>query len=342
MKNNKVIIIAEAGVNHNGDINLAKRLVDLADQAGADYIKFQTWITEDLINKDAPKAIYQKKNDASGDSQYEMLKKLELSYDDFRELKKYCDNLRIDFLSTPDEEGSLNFLVDELLLDVIKVGSGEITNIPFLRAVATKQKDVILSTGMANIGEVERAVRELSVWGANSVSLLHCTSNYPAPYSSVNLKAMNTMGNTFKLPIGYSDHTEGISVSLAAVALGAEIIEKHFTLDKSMSGPDHVASLSPLELKNLVNEVRIVEEAILGSGKKEIQDFEIETKSVLAKGLYIKSEITKGSVISSNSIIAKRPVNGISVSEFDYCIGKKVNKNKFQGESLLWEDICFE
>ena len=342
MEYSNVIIIAEAGVNHNGEIDLAKKLIDVAAVAGADYIKFQTWITEELIDFDAPKATYQKENDGEDTSQYEMLKKLELSFDDFRELKSYCEQKKIKFLSTPDEERSLDFLCDELMVDIIKIGSGEITNIPFLKQVGLKKKDVILSTGMSNIGEVERAYNELICNGAKSVTLLHCTSNYPASFDSINLKAMNTLGLAFNTFVGYSDHTEGISVSLAAVALGAKVIEKHFTLDKGMKGPDHKASMSPLELAMLVSEIRNIESALSGSGAKVITSSEKETKKVVAKGLYLKEDLKEGDILSENILIAKRPIKGIPVEQYYSCLGKRVNKNKNKGEFLTWSDISFE
>ena len=270
--NKSVIIIAEAGVNHNGSIAIAKQLIDSAAKAGVDYVKFQTWITDDIVDINAPKAQYQKDNDQSV-SQYEMLKRLELTFDEFRELKSYCAAAGVDFLSTPDDFRSLDFLVDDLGLKVIKVGSGELTNIPFLKKIGLKRKEVILSTGMGSLGEIERAYYTLLEAGATKVSILHCTSNYPATYDSVNLKAMQTLALAFNTEIGYSDHTEGNEVSIAAVALGAKIIEKHFTLDKTMDGPDHKASIDPDELSLLVNQIRNTEKAISGNnyfGKMEV------------------------------------------------------------------------
>jgi len=340
MKN--VVIIAEAGVNHNGDINLAKRLIDLGAEAGVDYVKFQTWVTELLLDKEAPKAEYQKTNDGELTSQFEMLKQLELSYDDFIELNRYSNEKGVGFLSTPDEERSLDFLTDTLKLPILKIGSGEITNIPFLRKVGKKNKDVILSTGMSTLGDVERAYNTLIDSGAKSVALLHCTSNYPAAYNSVNLRAMNTLATAFKTRIGYSDHTEGISVSLAAVALGAEIIEKHFTLDRKMQGPDHKASMSPEELKMLVKEIRVVEEAMSGSGLKRIQSSEISTREVVLKGLYFNKDIEKGSLITEEILIGKRPNNEISALDIDKCIGKKLKRDVTEGQPIKWRDIDFE
>uniref|UniRef100_UPI00404A68A0 N-acetylneuraminate synthase n=1 Tax=Flavobacterium sp. TaxID=239 RepID=UPI00404A68A0 len=342
MKGNGVIIIAEAGVNHNGDINIAKKLIEVAADCNVDYIKFQTWITEDLIDISAPKANYQLLNDGSENSQYEMLKKLELSYDDFRELKLYSESKGVNFLSTPDEEKSLDFLCDDLGLELIKIGSGEITNIPFLRKVGKKKKKVILSTGMANLGEVERACDALYENGAKEVILLHCTSNYPAKLETVNLKAMVTLRDSFKLEVGYSDHTEGFSVSIAAVALGAVVIEKHFTIDKEMKGPDHKASMDPLELNNFVTEIRNVELALKGDGRKRIQEDEVNTKSVVTKGLYINKKLFKGSLLNETNLILKRPNNGVPANYFDLLLGKKLNKDKFSGDFITFSDIDFE
>jgi N,N'-diacetyllegionaminate synthase len=337
----KVIIIAEAGVNHNGDVNLAKQLIDAAADAGVDYIKFQTWITEELMDKDAPKAEYQKQNDGSETSQYEMAKKLELSFDDFRELKKYSDKIGVKFLSTPDEAKSLDFLSNELKLPILKVGSGEVSNIPFLRQIGSKKREVILSTGMATIGEVEKAYYTLLQSGAVSVSLLHCTSNYPASYDSVNLKAMLTLQVAFNTTVGYSDHTMGNEVSLAAVALGAKIIEKHFTLDVNLPGPDHKASITPNELKQLVLQIRNVEKALLGSGTKTPHLSEIETKKVVSKGIYLNQNMKAGSVITDESIVMKRPSGEINSNMYDVIIGKKINKDLIKGEALKLDHLSF-
>ncbi|MEI6190029.1 MAG: N-acetylneuraminate synthase [Chitinophagia bacterium] len=342
MKENNVIIIAEAGVNHNGDIKLAKKLVDIAAESGADYVKFQTWITEDIVDYNAPKAEYQLLNDGEETNQFEMLKNLELSFIEFKEIKKHCESQNIKFLSTPDDETSLNFLCDELKMDLIKIGSGEINNIQFLRKVAKKNLDVILSTGMSGLGEIEAALNELLNNGAKSVSLLHCTSNYPAKLETVNLKAMHTMRNAFKTIVGYSDHTEGISISIAAVALGAKIIEKHFTIDKNMKGPDHKASMSPIELFELVKEIRNVEKALTGSGKKEMQQVEVETKKIVTKGLYLKQDICQGEIIYETNIIAKRPLIGLSVKDIDMCVGKRINKNKNKGDFITLSDLYFD
>lgn len=339
MTSKKVLIIAEAGVNHNGSLELAKLLVDAAKRSGADIVKFQTWITEDLVDTMAPKATYQKINDGIETSQFEMLKKLELSHNDFKELKNYCDEKKIMFLSTPDEEKSLHFLVDKLGMNLIKVGSGEVTNIPYLKIIGAKRKKVILSTGMSTLKEVEKAYKTLLDAGAEKVALLHCTSNYPASFDSINLKAMLQLKTRFGVEYGYSDHSKGTEVSVAAVALGATIIEKHFTLDKNMEGPDHKASMSPDELSILVKQIRNVELAISGSGIKEPTISEIETKKVVQKGLYWKNDFSKGTIINSDNLIAKRPINEVSVEEYDYIIGKKLLKDVKNGNPLKRVDF---
>ncbi len=341
LKHDKVIIIAEAGVNHNGDINLAKRLIDVAKQAGVDYVKFQTWITEELLHHDAPKASYQKINDGEDTSQYQMLKQLELKHEDFKELKEYCDQHQIKFLSTPDEEKSLDFLVDELNLAVIKIGSGEITNIPYLRKVGQKKREVILSTGMATLKEVEIAYHTLIDNGATKVCLLHCTSSYPAPFDSINLKAIQTLKNTFNTIAGYSDHTIGTEVSIAAVALGAKIIEKHFTLDQNMKGPDHKASLSPEELNLLVKQIRNVEKAMLGDGIKQPTVIELDIKQTITKGLFWNTNLTGGQIITQNDVTSKRPLinGGFSASQFDEIVGRKLKTNVKKGNPVIKSEL---
>lgn len=338
MNLSKVLIIAEAGVNHNGDINVAKKLIDAAADSGVDYVKFQTWITEEIIDINAPKALYQIENDGES-SQYEMLKRLELSFDEFKELKLYCEKVGVNFLSTPDDYKSLDFLCDELNVDLIKVGSGEVTNIPYLRRIGKKQKDVILSTGMATLDEVRIAFNVLNEAGAKSIALLHCTSNYPASYDSVNLKAMNTLANEFKVTVGYSDHTIGNEISIAAVAMGAKIIEKHFTLDKTMPGPDHIASIDLIELKKLVREIRNVELALTGDGVKKPHLSENETKKVVTKGIYLACDVNEGTVIEDYMLVMKRPVNELSADMYDSIIGKKATSKLIEGRALKLSDI---
>ena len=322
----KVYIIAEAGVNHNGDIALAKKLIDGAKEAGVDCVKFQTWITEDIIDYSAPKAEYQMKNDGTDSSQFEMLKRLELSFYEFLELKEYAEKIDIQFLSTPDEKRSLDFLVDEMKLPIIKIGSGEMNNFLFLRQVAMKQLPVILSTGMSTLSDVEKAYDILRSNGCPIISILHCTSEYPAPYDSVNLKVIETLQKRFNTVIGYSDHTEGIEISIAAVAFGARIIEKHFTIDKNLPGPDHKASIEVRELKNMVKSIRNLEEAI-GDGIKRPYKTEIETKRIVQKGLYLSEDKKKGEILTIDSLVGKRPVifARIDVGTFNM----RVFKNKF-------------
>lgn len=321
-----VYIIAEAGVNHNGDINLAFRLCDEAKKAGVDAVKFQTWKTENIVTKSAPLAAYQENNITSKtDSQFEMLKKLELSYSDFTAIQQYCNSIGVRFLSTPDDDESLEFL-STLNLDFIKVGSGEVNNIPYLRKIGAKRQPVVLSTGMSNLADVERAYNLLLESGAPKVVLLHCTSNYPCPMGEVNLNAMLTLRSAFKCEVGYSDHTIGIEVPIAAVAMGATFIEKHFTLDKNMEGPDHKASLDPVELAEMVKAIRNIE-AALGDGIKRPNKSELETMKVVQKSIVSNGFIAKGSIFSEENITVKRTNNGIPASYWDLVIGKKATRD---------------
>lgn len=320
-----VFIIAEAGVNHNGRLDLALRLCDAAKEAGVDAVKFQTWITEDLLTENTDLAEYQKAGLESESSQYEMLKKLELSHDIFRKIKAYCEKIGIPFLSTPDEPRSLDFLLS-IGMGVIKVGSGEVTNIPYLRYIGSKNRDVILSTGMSSLGEVERAYNELLSAGSKSVALLHCTTNYPCPMDEVNLNAMITMKNAFNTKVGYSDHTMGIEIPIAAVAKGAEIIEKHFTLDRNMEGPDHKASLDPVELCKMVSCIRNIEQA-LGDGIKKPNKSEILNKKIVQKSIVAKRNISKGELFSAENMTTKRANGGIPALFWDAVIGRYSDKN---------------
>lgn len=316
-----VYIIAEAGVNHNGQLDLALKLCDAAKEAGVDAVKFQTWKTENIVTAQARQAAYQTENTGVEESQYDMLKKLELSYDHFRYIKDYCKKIGIDFLSTPDEEESLEFLVN-LGLPLIKVGSGEVTNIPYLRKIGSRKKPVILSTGMSNLAQVATAYDTLLTAGAPSVALLHCTTNYPCPVDEVNLKAMCTLRDAFKCQVGYSDHTMGLEIPVAAVALGAEIIEKHFTLDRTMDGPDHKASLEPAELKLMVQQIRNIE-AALGDGIKRPNKSESENAKVVQKSILAKRPIKKGEVLTEDNLVAKRAGSGISSVYWDVIVGTK-------------------
>jgi len=316
----KVYIIAEAGVNHNGSLDLALKLCDAAKNAGVDAIKFQTWRTENIVTKSTDLANYQEKNISSSEvTQFEMLKKLELSYDSFVIIKEHCNRIGITFLSTPDDEESLSFLI-RLGIDFVKVGSGEVSNSPYLRAIGSTRMPIVLSTGMSNLGEIERAYNILIEAGASGVTLLHCTTNYPCPMDEVNLSAMLTLKEAFKCKVGYSDHTEGIEIPIAAAALGAEIIEKHFTLDKSMDGPDHKASLNPFELSEMVTAIRNIEKA-LGNGIKKPNDSECEISRVILKRIVAKNKIKKGDLLSGENITVKRSNTGIPATYWDLILG---------------------
>ncbi|MCT4616242.1 MAG: N-acetylneuraminate synthase [Marinifilaceae bacterium] len=331
--NKKVFIIAEAGVNHNGDINLAKKLIDIAVEAKVDAVKFQTWKTELIVSEDADMAEYQKENIGVDENQFQMLKKLELSYESFQELKIYCDSKNIEFLSTPDEEVSANFLNG--LQNKFKIGSAEVTNMPFLRHIASFGKDVILSTGMSSMEEVEVAFNTLLDSGLekNQISLLHVTTQYPTPMQDVNLRAMLSLKEKFGVTVGYSDHTLGIEVPVASVALGAKIVEKHFTIDKSMEGPDHKASLSPIELKLMVNSIRNIELA-LGDGEKKVTDSEAQNIDVVRKKICAKTDISKGTKLSEQNLILKRANGGISAIEWDNIVGTVAEKSYQKGELI--------
>ena len=315
-----VYIIAEAGVNHNGRLDLALKLCDAAKEAGVDAVKFQTWKTEKIVTASAKQAAYQTENTGIEESQLDMLKKLELSYTQFEEIKQYCNKIGIDFLSTPDEEESLEFLMNTLRLPLVKIGSGEVTNIPYLRTIASYQKPVILSTGMSTLAQVAVAYDTLMNAGAPSVSLLHCTTNYPCPYDEVNLRAMQTLKDAFKCQVGYSDHTMGTEIPVAAVAMGAEIIEKHFTLDRNMEGPDHKASLEPQELKLMVKQIRHIESA-LGDGIKSPNKSEAENAKVVQKSILAKRTIKKGELLSADNLTVKRAGTGISSVHWDVVVG---------------------
>jgi N,N'-diacetyllegionaminate synthase len=330
----KTIIIAEAGVNHNGSIELAKKLIDSAAQAGADYVKFQTFKTELTISKHAEKAKYQQKNTGNNETQFEMVKKLELGFEQFKELKKYSEKKGIKFLSTGFDLPSIEFL-NSLNLDVFKIPSGEITNLPYLQLIGKYNKPIYLSTGMSNLGEIEDAINILVKSGTerNKISILHANTEYPTPFEDVNLKILATLKQAFELPIGYSDHTPGIEVPIAAVALGAEIIEKHFTLDKTMEGPDHVASLEPHELKAMVLAIRNIENAI-GNGIKQASDSEIKNKPIARKSIVASCNIKKGEVFTENNITVKRPGNGISPLRWNDIIGKKALSD-FEEDDLI-------
>ena len=330
----KVFIIAEAGVNHNGSIELAKKLIDVAAEAKADAVKFQTFKTELCVSKNAKKASYQEQTTGKDESQFEMIKKLELNADAHEELIKYCKFKNIMFLSTPFDSDSIE-LLDGFGLEIFKIPSGEITNLPYLRQIGRLNKKIILSTGMANLGEVEAAINALTQSGTDrkNIALLHANTQYPTPMRDVNLKAMLTMKEAFKLDVGYSDHTLGIEVPIAAAALGASIIEKHFTLDKNMQGPDHRASLEPSELKAMVEAIRNIELA-LGNGVKKASPSESENINVARKSIVAKTGIKKGEIFSEKNLCAKRPGNGISPMRWDETIGKTAQKDYKQDELI--------
>lgn len=317
-------IIAEAGVNHNGDINLAFKLCDAAKNAGADAVKFQIFDADKLVTKNAKKAEYQNKNDKSSDTQYQMLKKLALSNEEFSEISNYCNKIGIKFMATAFDEDSIDFL-HSLGVNVIKIPSGEITNLPYLIKISKLWDNIILSTGMATIDEIKDAYDVLSKYGVR-VTVLHCTTEYPAPFETVNLNAMKTLGKTLGINYGYSDHTKGIEVPIAAVALGATIIEKHFTLDKNMDGPDHKASIEPDELKLMVDSIRNVETA-LGQSNKIVNDCEMKNRLVARKSIVAKKAIKKGELFTEDNLTTKRPGTGISPMKWFDVVGKIANKD---------------
>ena len=325
-------IIAEAGVNHNGSLELAKNLVDKAKEAGADCVKFQTFIASQIVSKNAVKADYQKKQTAKSESQHEMLKKLELSFDDFIELNNYCKEIGIEFLSTAFDFESIDFL-NQLGMQVWKIPSGEITNLPYLIKIAKLNKKVILSTGMSTMREIEDAVNILKDHGASELIILHCTTEYPTPYEDVNLNAMLAIKEKFGYEVGYSDHTMGIEVPIAAVALGAKVIEKHFTLDRTMDGPDHKASLEPSELKTMVDAIRNIELS-MGTGIKEPADSEKKNIAIARKSIVANQSIKKGDILTETNLTVKRPGDGISPMKWFEIIGTKAIRD-FEEDELI-------
>ena len=326
-------IIAEAGVNHNGRLDLALQLCDAAKQAGVDAVKFQTWKTELIVSKETEMAEYQKENIGNNESQFDMLKKLELSYDDFDTIKGYCDKIGIQFLSTADESESLDFLCS-IGIPFIKLGSGDINNIPYLRYIGSKGMPVIISTGMSTMKDVSLAYETLQEAGAKDITVLHCTTNYPCPMNEVNLNAMLTIKNALKCKVGYSDHTMGIEIPIAAVALGAEVIEKHFTLDRNMEGPDHPASLEPEELKEMVRQIRHIEEA-LGNGIKAPNESERKISKVVLKSIVAKQNIQKGEILTENNLAIKRTNKGLSAVYWDLIIGTEAKTNYKTDEPII-------
>ena len=329
-----VFIIAEAGVNHNGSIDLAKKLIDEASRSGADAVKFQTFKAKNLVSKDAQKADYQKETTDKEETHFDMIKKLELDIDDHKELISYCHSKNIMFLSSPFDQDSIKLLKD-LGLGIFKIPSGEITNLPFLRDIGKLDKKVILSTGMADIAEIGDALDILIEMGTKkeNITVLHANTMYPTPMEDVNLRAMTTIGNTFDIDYGYSDHTLGIEVDIAAVAMGASCIEKHFTLDKDMEGPDHKASLEPDELKAMVKAIRNIEIA-LGSSIKKPSKSELPNIKAARKSIVAKTKIQQGDILSDNNLSIKRPGNGISPMRLDELVGTKAAKDYIEDELI--------
>ena len=317
----KTLIIAEAGVNHNGNIDMAKRLIEAAAEAGVDYVKFQTFKSEKLVSRHATKADYQKANTGGEDSQLKMLQQLELSRDDHFLLIEHCKKCGIKFLSTAFDLESIEFL-HSLNLDLWKIPSGEITNLPYLRSIAQKGGRVIMSTGMCDLSDIEAALKVLISNGTpeENITLLHCNTEYPTPWNDVNLRAMHDIAKRFNVPVGYSDHTRGIEVPIAAVALGATVIEKHFTLDNNLPGPDHKASLEPHQLKAMVDAIRHIECA-LGSGTKQVSESERKNMAIARKSIVAATEIKKGELFTPQNITVKRPGGGISPMKWDEVIG---------------------
>lgn len=327
-----VIVIAEAGVNHNGSMELAKQMVLAAKKAGADYVKFQTFIPKNLVSRFAQKAEYQKKTTGGGESQLQMLEKLALTQQDFVELQAYCREVGIGFLSTPFDFESIDFL-EKLDMDFWKLPSGEVTNLPYLEKIARTGKRVVMSTGMCEMNEISDAVKILEENGAGEITILHCNTEYPTPFSDVNLLAMQEMAEILKKPIGYSDHTIGIEVPIAAVALGAVVIEKHFTLDKTMEGPDHAASLEPLELAEMVRAIRNIEQA-RGDGRKKRTSSEERNCAVVRKSIVASKDIKAGDIFTEENLTVKRPGNGISPMKWHEVLGNCAGKD-YQTDELI-------
>lgn len=328
----RTLIIAEVGVNHNGDVEVAKKMVKEAKRCGVDIVKFQTGKLELLVSKNAEKANYQKLTTGNEETQYDMIKKLLLSFDEFEKLNVHCKENNIVFLSTPFDLDSIDFL-DQLDMPFWKIPSGEITNLPYLIKIAKTHKPIVMSTGMCTIRDIEDAMKILQDNQCGEITLLHCTTEYPAPYEEVNLKAIQTLKNRFNVPVGYSDHTRGIEIPIAAVAMGATVIEKHFTLDRNMKGPDHKASLEPDELKAMVIAIRNVEVA-MGDGAKIPSESEKKNMAVARKSIIAKSSIKKGEIFTDENLTVKRPGNGISPMKWFEVLGQ-VAPRDFEEDELI-------
>lgn len=329
---NKTYVIAEAGVNHNGDYELARKMIFEAKKAGADAVKFQTFKAENLVSVYAPKAEYQLKNTDLKESQQEMLKRLELSYEQFENLNQYAKEVDIDFLSTPFDEESIVFL-RSLQMPFFKIPSGEITNLPYLLKIASTQIPIIMSTGMSTLNEIEEALQVFDAYDRKNIILLHCNTQYPTPYQDVNLKALDTLKQRFGVTVGYSDHTLGIEVPIAAVTMGAVLIEKHFTLDCNMEGPDHKASLEPKELADMIKAIRNIEKA-LGTGEKIPSASELHNKEIARKSIVARTDIKKGDIFTEHNIMAKRPGDGISPMKWHQVIGQAAIRDFKKDEKI--------
>lgn len=327
-----ILIIAEAGVNHNGSLQRAKEMALTAKNAGADIVKFQTAVPELVVSKFAEKAEYQKVQTGAEESQLEMTRKIHFDFESHRQLKAYCDEIGIRYLSTPFDLDSIDFLAT-LDMPIWKIPSGEITNLPYLEKVAALEKPVILSTGMSTLDEIEQALSILEDGGAQDIILLHCNTEYPTPYCDANLLAMEDLAQQFGLPVGYSDHTQGIEADIAAAALGACVIEKHFTLDKTLPGPDHTASLEPDELCHMVRSIRNVELA-LGSGEKHVTQSEAKNKDIARKSIMAKTDIKKGEIFTSDNLIVKRPGDGVSPMRWYEVLGKTAKRDFAEDEKI--------
>jgi len=336
--NDRVFIIAEAGVNHNGDPELAKRLIDIAREAGANAVKFQTWRPGEITGRFTYKVGYLEQTTDISESRYELSNRLALPYPVFRDLQAYSEHRGIQFLSTPDGFDSLAFLVGELNMPLVKVGSTEVTHVQYLQAIGATGRPVILSTGLSTLGEVERAIMALRQGGAEEIHLLHCTSEYPAPDSQMNLRAMQTLADAFGLPVGLSDHSVGAEASIAAVAMGARIIEKHFTLDRSLAGPDHQASLDGGGLAELVASIRRVE-SMLGNGRKQPTVAELDNMHGIRRSVVAVRALTAGTLLSAEMLTCKRPGNGIEPALLPNLVGFTLNRDLAEDEPIAWQDL---
>jgi len=331
----RCFIIAEAGVNHNGSVELAKKLIDAAKNAGADAVKFQTFKAEEIVTLRSKKADYQ--NRAKEKTQYDMLSALELSFDEFQELKKYCDNKDIEFISTPYDIKSVEFL-NQLGVNRFKVASADLINRPLIEAIAKTKKQIILSTGMATLGEIERTISLINDFGNKDIILLHCTAGYPTPYDQVNMNVLHTLKKAFGLTVGYSDHTLGIEIPIMAVSMGAKVIEKHFTLDRRMEGPDHFISLEPNEFKKMVEAIRNVEKAF-GNRKKQITNEEKKNIFFMRRSIHASKDMEQGEMIKKNNIKITRPFDGIEPWFLNIILGKKIKVKLKKDDPIKWADL---